>query len=259
MREAPVHPSAVISAGARLGSGVTVGPFAVIEDGVEIGDGCRILTGSVLHTGTSLGPGCSVGPYAVIGGEPMDTAFRGEESRVEIGRGVSIRDFTTVHRATGAGKATTVGDGSLVMTYVHVSHNARVGSDVTLTSGAQLGGHSSVGDGAVLGAGVHLHQFVRVGPLAMIGALSGLNRDALPFTLLHGVFAEHYGLNRVGLERAGFSSERRQALRRAYRLLRAGDRSGLEELAATSSDVRQLLEFEAESVRGISRLRGGRK
>lgn len=245
----------MVSPGAEIGAGTVIGPFAVIEDGVSIGEDCRILSGSVLHRGTSLGRGCVVGPYAVLGGEPMDASFGGEESFVEIGPATTIREFSTVHRATGEGETTSIGSGALLMTYVHVSHNARVGNGVILTSGSQLGGHSGVGDGAVLGAGAHLHQFVRVGELAMIGALSGLNRDALPFSLVHGVFGEHYGLNRVGLVRAGFSEERRQNVRRAFRCLRSGDRPALARLAEECADAARLLEFEAASRRGLSRFR----
>jgi len=254
-----IHPSAVIDPGASLGPGTEVGPSAVIEDGVTVGEGCRVLAGSVLHRGTRLAARVGVGPYAVLGGEPMDSSYRGEESFVDVGEAVRIREFATVHRATGAGEATRIGAGSLLMTYVHVSHNVTVGRDVTLTSGSQLGGHAQVGDGAVLGAGAHLHQFVRVGGRAMIGALAGPNRDALPFMLLHGVFAEHYGLNRVGLERAGFSSERRHLLSRAFRCLRTGDREGVRQLARESEDVQRLLTFESASTRGISRLRSGRR
>lgn len=249
------HPSAVIHEGAVLGTGVRVGPNVVIEDGVQVGDGTVLLTGTVLMTGSRIAAGCTLGPYAVVGGLPMDHDFQGETSFVDIGAGTELREFATVHRATGEGKATVVGAGSLLMSYVHVSHNARVGDRVTLTAGCRLGGHSAVGDGAVLGAGAQLHQFVRVGELAMVGAASGLNRDALPFTLLHGLYAEHYGLNRVGLKRSGIGQERYRLLEAAYRALRRRDRDAFSDLASESHDVRRMQEFMDASRRGISAVR----
>lgn len=250
------HPSAVVDPSAVIGEGAELGPNTVVEAGVKVGPRTRLLAGTVLQQGTVVGADCVLGPYAVLGSLPMDTAFGGEESFVIIGDGVQIRDFATVHRATGAGEATRVGDGTQIMTYVHVSHNAQVGRSVILTSGSQLGGHSSVGDRAVLGAGASLHQFVRVGELAMIGAMSGLNRDALPFTLVHGVFGEHYGLNRVGLKRSGILGERYSGIERAYRALRRGDRELFSELASSTPDVAAMQEFMATSRRGISAMRG---
>lgn len=258
MADFQAHPSAIIHEDAVLAEGVRIGPMVVVEKDVTIGAGTELLTGTVLQSGTRVGAGCTLGPYAVLGSLPMDSEFRGEESFVEVGDSVAIRDFATVHRATGEGKATHVGSRSLLMTYVHVSHNVQVGEGVVLTAGSQLGGHSTVGDRAVLGAGAQLHQFVRVGELAMVGAMSGLNRDALPFTLLHGLYAEHYGLNRVGLKRNGFSGERYRSLERAYRALRRRDRELFNELAAESEEVRRLQEFMDSGRRGLSHIRTAR-
>lgn len=252
------HPSAIVDPQAVIGAGAELGPNTIVEAGVTVGAGTRLLAGTVLQTGTTVGADCVLGPYAVVGSLPMDAEFKGEESFVTIGDRVQIRDFATVHRATGAGAVTRVGDGSQIMTYVHVSHNAQVGNSVILTSGSQLGGHSVVGDRAVLGAGASLHQFVRVGQLAMIGAMSGLNRDALPFSLVHGVFGEHYGLNRVGLKRNGITGERYGAIERAYKALRRGDRQLFAELAAAADDVAAINEFMESSRRGISAIRGAR-
>lgn len=256
MRAFRAHPSAIVDPQAVIGDDAELGPNTVVEAGVTVGAGTRLLAGTVLQAGTTVGSECVLGPYAVLGSLPMDTEFSGEESFVVIGDNVQIRDFATVHRATGAGAATRVGDGTNIMTYVHVSHNVQVGKAVVLTSGSQLGGHSSVGDRAVLGAGASLHQFVRVGELAMIGAMSGLNRDALPFSLVHGMFGEHYGLNRVGLKRSGITGERYRRIERGYRALRRGDRELFAELAAAADDVAAIQAFIASSRRGISAIRG---
>ena len=154
---------------AELAPDVVIGPGVVVEAGVVVGAGSRLLAGAVLHSGTVVGQRCVIGPYAVIGGEPMDTRFKGEPSGVRLGDDVSVREFATVHRATGEGALTRVGARSMVMSYVHVSHNSAVGEDCVLTSGAQLGGHSVIGDRAVIGASSVMHQFCRVGRYAKIG------------------------------------------------------------------------------------------
>lgn len=253
-----IHPTAVLASGVHLAAGVSVGPFVVIEDDVTVAAGTQLLAGSVLQRGTRVGRDCLIGPYAVLGGAPMDASFAGEDSRVEIGDNVQLRDFVTVHRATGAGEATIVGNGTLAMSYVHVSHNARVGSDCVLTASAQLGGHTQIGDHAVLGAGAMLHQFCRAGPFSMLGAASGFNRDVLPFALARGNMARHYGLNRVGLQRHAFSAERYTLLEQAFRALRRRDQAAFAELAERSEDVRQVQEFIATSDRGVARFVGRR-
>jgi len=246
-----VHPSAVVHPGAQLGEGVTVGPFAVLEDGVQVGAGALIQAGSVLHTGSRVGAACRIGPYAVVGGEPMDTAFRGESSFAVLEERVVLREFATVHRASGEGFETRVGADTLVMSYAHVSHNARVGRNCVLTTQVQLGGHASVGDYAVLGSAAILHQGCRVGAYAMFGAGSGSNRDILPFSMARGNPARHYRLNRVGLQRRGLTGERYGYLERAIRAVRRRDWALLAELAALSSDVQTLLEFKMSSKRGL--------
>jgi UDP-N-acetylglucosamine acyltransferase len=248
---AAVHPSAVVAPSAALGEGCRVGPFAVIEAGVQVGRGAVVETGSVLHTGARLGEGCRVGPYAVVGGAPMDTAFRGEPTFAVLEAGVVLREYASVHRATGEGQETRVGEGTLVMSYAHVSHNAQVGRSCVLTTQVQLGGHTQVGDYAVLGSAAILHQGCRVGAYAMYGAGSAANRDILPYSMARGNPAKHYRLNRVGLQRRGFEGARYRLLERAVRALRRRDRALLEELARESADVRLLLEFQASSKRGL--------
>ncbi len=253
-----MHPTAQIDPQAQIGAEVEIGPFVVIEADVTVGAGSRLLTGTLLQRGSRVGADCVLGPYAVLGSLPMDSAFRGEDSLVELGDRVQVRDFATIHRASGEGAATMIGADTLIMSSVHVSHNVRVGEGAVVTSGSQLGGHSSVGDFAVLGASAHLHQFVRVGTMAMIGAMSGLNRDALPFSLMHGVFAEHYGLNRIGLKRRGISGERFRMIEQAYRALRRREHDRFSELALGSDDVRLMQEFLATGSRGLSRFRGAK-
>ncbi len=252
-RQADIHPSAVVHPEAQLGEGVRVGPFVVVEAGAQVGEGSMLLAGTVLHGGARIGRRCRLGPYAVVGGEPMDARFKGEESYAVLEDEVVLRECATVHRATGEGSETRVGEGTLVMSYAHVSHNVRVGRKVTLTTQVQLGGHTEVGDYAVLGAGAMLHQFCRVGAYAIYGAASAANQDILPFAMARGNPARHYRLNRVGLKRHGFAGERYRALEQAIRAFRRRDWAALEQLAETSADVGAMLAFARSSKRGLCR------
>ncbi|MFA5550765.1 MAG: acyl-ACP--UDP-N-acetylglucosamine O-acyltransferase [Trueperaceae bacterium] len=248
-----VAPGATVARSARLHPGVVVGPGVVIEDDVEVGSNTVLLPGTVLLSGSVVGARCRLGPYAVVGGEPMDSGFKGEPSSAVIEDDVQLREFATVHRATGEGLVTRIGAGTLVMSYVHVSHNGDVGAGCTLTTSVQLGGHTQVGDHAFVGAGSMLHQFGRVGRYAMFGAMSGANRDVLPFSMARGNPAVHFRLNRVGLQRHGISGQRYAQIERALRYLRQRDTAALELLAADSADAAELLTFVRESRRGVLR------
>lgn len=250
MNSAFVHENAIVAPDARIE------PGAYIDAGVVVGEGAHIRVGTVLLPGTRVGAHTRIGPYAVIGGEPMDAAFSGEESFVEIGERCDIREFVTIHRATGAGKSTVIGPHSLLMSYVHASHNAIIGTGVTITTLSQLAGHVVVGDYANLGSGAMIHQYVHIGSYAMVGATSGVNRDILPFSLARGNLAKHYRANAVGLRRHEFSSAEISLLQRAFRALRTKNAEALAELAVESSHVRALQEFITASTRGISGFAG---
>lgn len=255
---ADVHPSAVVDPVARLAADVVVGPFCVVEADVVVEAGARLLPGTVLLNGVRVGPRAVLGPYAAVGGAPMDDAFAGERSEVRLGADVHLRDFVSVHRASTPGGATHVGDGTLVMSYAHVSHDVQVGRGVTLTTTVQLGGYAEIHDHAVLGAGAMVHQYTRVGAYAMVGADSAVNRDVLPYTLARGSMAEHFRLNGVGLTRHGIDGERYRALEGAVRALRRRDEDAFRALADASPDVDRLRTFRAASRRGLARFRGRR-
>ncbi len=248
-----VAPGATVSSGARLAPGVVVGPGVVIEDDVAVGAGTRLLAGTVLLSGTRVGKRCELGPYAVVGGAPMDASYRGEPTVAVLEDDVQLREFTSVHRATGEGNETRVGTGTIIMSYAHLSHNVRVGAHCTITTQVQLGGHVEVGDHAVIGSATVAHQFVRVGAYAMFGAASAANQDLLPFTMARGNPARHYRLNGVGLKRHGFDATRYRGLEAALRLVRRRDLSALEEMASANDDARLLLEFVNSSQRGVAR------
>lgn len=248
-----VHPSAHVDPSAELGDHVVIEPNAVIEAAVRIEHGALVRVGSVVHAGTVLGAGSAVGPYAVIGGAPMDSAYRGEPTRVVLGAGVVLREFVSVHRATGEGQETRIGAGTLVMSGAHVSHNCQVGERCVLTTYVQLGGHVEIGDDAVLGANAMLHQFCRVGRGAMLGAASASNKDVLPFLMARGNPTRHYRLNRVGLQRRHVDAERYAALEQAVRALRRRDEERFATLAERHDVVAELARFRASSRRGVAR------
>jgi UDP-N-acetylglucosamine acyltransferase len=246
-----IHPTAAIHSSAQLAENVTVHPFVVIEAGVTVGEGTELKAGTVLQSGARVGAHCKLGPYAVVGGTPMDTRFKGEESFAVIEDRVELREFVSIHRATGEGAETRVGAGSLVMCNTHLSHNVTIGRDCTLTTTVQLGGHCQLGNYVVIGSGSMMHQYCRIGDYAMFGAGSGTNQDILPFSMARGNVATHYRLNKVGLERRGITGERYKILEKAIRAFRRKEWALLEELATQSKDVKLMLEFKNTSKRGL--------
>ena len=219
-----VHATAIVSPRARLGSDVSIGPYAVVEDDTVIGDGCEVRAHAAVKRHTCLGSGNRVHEGAVLGGEPQDLSFRGQETRLVIGDRNVIREGATIHRSTEEGGATVVGSDCFLMAYAHVAHDCRLGDGVILANNVMLAGHVEVGDRAFLGGGAAVHQFCRVGRLAMIGGVAKVVQDCLPFVITDGHPARARALNVVGLRRAGASASQLRALREAYRLL---VRSGL--------------------------------
>lgn len=248
---------AVVAARARLGKDIAVGPFALIDPEVTVGDGCEIGPHVVLRNGTELGSKCRLGPGVVIGEPPMDVAYQGEATGVRIGNDNDFREYVTIHRATGIGTSTVIGNNNLIMPYSHIAHNCRIGSRVTIANSCQLAGYVEVQDYAVLGGMTGIHQHVRVGAYAMLGACSYLAKDLPPYMLGAGIPFRVRGINRVGLNRAGWDSERIRILREIYRIVYRS-RHNLSEALGTLSkrfpqsvEARQLIAFAAGSKRGI--------
>lgn len=218
-----VHPTALVSPEARLADDVEVGAFAVIEAATRLGAGCEIRAHAVVKRFTELGAGCVVHEGAILGGEPQDLAWRGEDSRLVIGERCRIREGATLHRATRPGGETRVGNDCYVMAYAHVAHECVLGDRVILANNVALAGHVTIGEGAFLSGGVVVHQFCRIGRLAMLGGNTKLVQDALPFVITDGDPGRARGLNVVGLRRAGLGATQLRPLKEAYRLLcRAG-------------------------------------
>lgn len=214
-----VHPTAIVSDEAEIGEGVSIHPYTIVEGGVRIGDGCSIGPFAVLRRGTILGEGTEVHTGAVLGEPPQDLKYHGEESYLIVGKNNLIREFVTLHRATGEGEATEIGDHNLIMAYSHIGHNCKVGSHCMLSNDAGISGHCIIEDYVNIGGKVGIHQYVTVGTMAMIGGMSRITRDVPPFCVVEGNPAEPRGINVRGLQRRGLTDEEVLALRRAFRLI----------------------------------------
>jgi UDP-N-acetylglucosamine acyltransferase len=255
---AAIHPTAVISPGASLGEGVTIGPYAVVGEGVVLGARTSVGDHASLQGPAVFGEDNRVFPHAALGFDPQDVKYRGEPTRLVVGARNVFREFTTVHRGTATGPGETViGDDNYFMNYTHIGHDNRIGSRVVMANYAVLAGHVEVGHHAIIGAFNAIHQFCRVGPHAFLGAYTGCRQDVLPFCRTDGLDARTYGLNTIGLKRNGFSDERIEALQKAYRLLvksKLNTSQALERIAQElpgEPDVEELVQFIRSSERGF--------
>ncbi|MEQ8398568.1 acyl-ACP--UDP-N-acetylglucosamine O-acyltransferase [Thalassobaculum sp.] len=215
-----IHPTAVVDAGAELGDGVQVGPYAVIGSDVVLADGCKIHSHTVIGGRTTIGARTEVFPFASIGLRPQDLKYRGEPSELIIGSETVIREHVTMNPGTeGGGMVTRVGDRCLVMVGSHIGHDCDVGNGVIMANNATLAGHVQVQDHAVLGGLSAVHQFVRIGRNAMVGGVTGVERDVIPYGSVMGDRARLSGINIIGMKRRGYSRDDINAVRKAYRLL----------------------------------------
>ena len=203
----------------KILSKMPIHPTAIIENDVEIGPDCEIGAYAVIKRFTRIGARNRIFEHTVIGGEPQDVKFRGEESYLEIGDDNLIREFCTFHRANGEGQTTLIGSRNFFMVGVHVAHNCVIGDDNIFANEVALAGHIQIEDHVFLSNNVGAHQFVRMGRHAMIGGKSKIVQDVLPFFITDGNPARVRGVNSTGLRRAGFSEEERRALKEAYKLL----------------------------------------
>jgi UDP-N-acetylglucosamine acyltransferase len=252
-----IHPTALIDPGAELGVGVTVGPYAIIGPQVVVGDRCRIGPRATLQRNVRLASGVRIGDGSILGGDPQDHKYNGEETWVEVGEDTIIREYSTINRATTATYRTTVGARCFIMTYVHLAHDCHVGDDVVIANATQCAGHVSIHDRAILSGLNAVHQFVTIGTYAFVGGGSRVNQDIPPYVKAVGNPMELYGLNSIGLQRAGFPGETVAALKRAYRLFFNSDLNlsqALErartELPA-SPEVERFVAFVESSERGV--------
>ena len=256
---AKIHPTAIVEPGAKIGADVVIGPYCVVGGDVELGDGVELHAHVVVTGRTQVGDNTQIFPFASIGHAPQDLKYRGEPSRLVIGRDNVIREHVTMNPGTAGGELlTSVGDNCLFMVATHVAHDCQIGNSVVMANNATLGGHVHVGDYAILGGLAAVHQFVRIGRHAMIGGMSGVEQDVIPYGSVMGDRARLSGLNIIGLKRRGFSRENIHALRTAYRLLFAQEGTlserfeDVEEMFSSNDTVMEIVSFmRAESARGV--------
>lgn len=256
---AQIHATAIIDSDAALGEGVVVGPYTFIEADVIVGADCEIGPFCRFGSGTTVGAHNRFESHCSVGAPPQDLKYAGEKTRLEIGDGNVFREFVTLHRGTpGGGGITRIGDESLFMAYAHVAHDCVVGSHTIFANGATLAGHVEIADWATIGAFSAIHQFSRVGIYAFLGGFTAASKDCLPYMRTVGNRpAKCFGPNTIGLERKGFSEDRRQALKQMWRYLRdpklntsqAVER--IQDEIGDQEDVSVVLEFIASSSRGV--------
>lgn len=255
-----IHPTAIVSAQAELGVGVSIGAYSLIGDGVRIGDHCEIGSHVVIEGNTQLGSDNRVFSFACLGGEPQHKRYQGEATRLEIGDHNVIREYVTIHRGTALDQGLTrVGSYNWIMAYCHIAHDCQVGDHTVFANNASLAGHVTVGNHVILGGFTGVHQFSKVGDHAFTGMGTMANRDIPPFVIAVGNYAKPYGINKEGLRRRGFSSASIQALHQAFKILiyknlpRTAALQAVAALAEAHPEVKQLLDFIEHSKRGIIR------
>jgi UDP-N-acetylglucosamine acyltransferase len=254
---ARIHPSALIDPSAELGDDVDVGPWAIIGPRCVVGSGSTIAARATLERNVRLGVRVHVGIGAILGGDPQDLKYRGEETWVEIGDETAVREYATINRGTAHSVTTSVGKNCFLMSYVHLAHDCHVGDNVIISNGTQLAGHVTVEDRATISGLCAVHQFARIGRHSFIGGCSRVAQDVPPFVRAVGNPIKLFGLNSVGLQRAGFDPAVLAELKRAYRYCFRSDLNlsqGVERARAEVADleeVRQFLAFIEASQRGV--------
>lgn len=257
-----IHPTSFVAPGAVVPESCTVGPFCTIGPNVVLGERCELVSHVVLDGHLTMGDDNRVFPFSSVGCSPQDLKYKGEPTKLTIGNGNTIRENVTISRGTvGGGGETKIGDGCLIMAYVHIGHDSKIGNGVILPNGSTLAGHVTVEDYAVLSANAPVHQFCTIGAYAYIGGGTTITQDVLPYSLT-SVRRENkaFGINKVGLERRGFTPDEIKQLRQAYRLLQVSKLNTTQALEAIREKVASgefgervayLAEFIAKSERGI--------
>jgi len=259
MKKQEIHPQAIVAPGAKLGEGVKVGAYAMVGEDVELGEGCTLHSHAVVQGPSKFGKNNVFHPFSLIGGDPQDYTFRGERAELVVGDGNIFREYVTVSRGTkkGGGR-TSLGNENFFLSYSHVGHDCQVGSHALFVNGATLAGHVTVEDFVTIGAFCPVHQFCRIGRYAYIGASTVITQDVPPFSkIVTERETKSFGINTIGLERKGFSPERLQTLKRAYRLLLRAKLNTSQAIAemgkslGNSADVQELIKFIESAERGI--------
>jgi len=254
-----IHPTAIVDPSAKVPASCKIGAYSVVAADVVMGENCQLQSHVVIGGPTKLGSDNQIFSFAVVGGDPQDVTYNGEQTRLEIGDRNMIREYVTITRGTlKGGGITRVGNDTLIMAYTHIGHDSVIGDHAMLINGATLAGHVTVEEWAVVGALCPVHQFVRIGAHAYIGGGTTITQDVLPYSMTSAERDTHaFMLNRVGLQRRGFSKERIASLHHAFKVLLASKLNtsqALQKLRAEGElgdDVESLVRFIETSQRGV--------
>jgi len=254
-----IHPTAIVAPSAKVPATCSIGPYCIVGADVELGENCELVSHVVLDGPSRLGSSNKIYPFAVVGMDPQDVTFAGEVTWLEMGDHNVIREYVTITRGTAKGGGLTrVGNHTLIMAYTHIGHDCLIGDHSMLINAATLAGHVTVEEWAVVGALCPVHQFVRIGAHSYIGGGTTITQDVLPYSMTSAERDTHaYMLNKVGLQRRGFSPERIAKLHHAFKVLLASKLNtsqALEKLRSESGlgeDVETLVRFVETSQRGI--------
>lgn len=237
MVETHIHPTAIIDNGAQIGKGCQIGPYCIVGPNAVLGDNITLKSHVVVDGYTTIGEGTTIYPFASIGTAPQDLKYAGEASELIIGKNNTIREHVTMNPGTkDGGMKTVVGDNCLFMMATHVAHDCILGDHVIMANNATLGGHVVVGNRVLIGGLAAVHQFVRIGDFAVIGGMSGVESDVIPFGRVKGERASLAGLNLVGLERGGFEKSQIKTIQRAFNAIFNGDGNLDERLEKVSNE-----------------------
>jgi len=254
-----IHPTAIVEPGAQLGAGVEIGAYAYVGPAVVLGDGTRLHHHATVEGNTHLGAQCEVFPYALLGGKTQDLKFKGGNPGLRVGDRNVFREYVSVHGGTNDGEFTTIGSDNHFLAYGHIAHDCQLGSHIVASNYFGLSGHITVEDHVVIGGMAGVHQFVRIGAYAMVGGTAKLVQDVPPFMIVDGSPATVRTINKINLDRHGFTAEQVDRVKQIYRILyREGlnRTQGLEKLAshpqAATAEFQQMLAFAAKSERGLA-------
>ena len=252
-----IHPTAIISPKAEFGQNVSIGAYTIIEDNVKIGDETKIGNHNTICNGTSIGSNCKIFHNTSIGEAPQDLKYDGEETLTFIGDNVKIRESVTINKGTNAFGKTIIGNNVLLMAYAHIGHDCIVGDNTIMANLCTLGGHVELGEWVNLGGGVMVHRFVKIGSQSLIGGGFRVVQDVPPFIISAGEPLRFSGINKIGLERRGFSKESRNLIKKAYRTyfmskLNRGDAiNKIKSELSKFEEIQKIITFIENSERGI--------
>ena len=234
----------MVDPGAELDASVIVGPWSIIGPNVQVGAGTEIGPHVLIEKDTDVGEGCKISQGAVLGTDPQDLKYGGEDSRLVVGDRTVIREYATLNRGTAAAGETSVGNDCMLMAYSHIAHDSVIGNHVVIANAVNMAGHVLIEDWAIVGGLTAIHQFVRIGAHSFLGGATRCSQDVAPYCRVAGAPAKLYGLNSVGMERRGFTDEMKRELKKAYRIVFQSSLNISQALARAHEELRIYPEIE---------------